>query len=420
MKKTRITLFFLLLGTLFLTGACKSPGKTKEDASLKVRDIFAGVSNVFILREDGTLWSAGYNRSGQLGLGEPKSPVLEQNTSEDDVSWGIVQTGEGDNFLGVKYVAAGEYHTVILKDDGTLWAAGESPFGELGLGSNGPSRLSTFTPLNDSGGTAITGVQSVCAGNNSTFFIKNDGTLWAAGYNYYGELGLGDRESRPAFTQVPVQDVKAAAAGARHTVILKNDGTVWTAGYNFNGQLAQSADMDSYGFDQVKDLSQAAAVAAGNYHTVILKSDGTVWAAGQNYYGQLGTSGGRDSRRMVQVKDDAGQPMADAAEIAARGDMTMILKKDGTLFWAGTYAEPLYDNSFEPPPDNASPEPTFVQLKPEDGASLGKIKKIVLGYRNIYVITADGHLWAAGSSQYGQISADQDSDASLALKQIYP
>jgi alpha-tubulin suppressor-like RCC1 family protein len=423
--KTGVLPVLLVLSlSIVLAGGCKSSADSQDDPSLKIRDIYAGVANVFVVKEDGTLWSVGYNHSGQLGLGEFKNP-------EGDISpWAITQIKEGgaggNDFLGVRSVAAGENHTVILKDDGSLWGAGDSLYGELGTGKTG--KLPVFTQLKDngSGGSAVSGVSAVEAGTNSTFFIK-DGGLWAAGYNYYGELGLGDRENRPVFTRVESAggDVKTVSAGARHTVILKNDGSVWAAGYNFNGQLGLGNTEDKSSFVRIEGAGTGLiAAAAGNYHTVILKGDGSVWTAGQNYQGQLGFGGRENRLTFTQAPDEQGNPLTGVKEIAARGDLTLAYKNDGTLLMAGAYAVPEPPPAGELPPvedeaDEAA-KTSFAALKSDGAASFGEIKKIILGSASIYVISADGHLWAAGSNRFGQLNLGYDTEASPVLRSIFP
>ncbi|MBI4222494.1 MAG: hypothetical protein HY607_07405, partial [Planctomycetes bacterium] len=78
------------------------------------------------------------------------------------------------------------------------------------------------------------------------------------------------------------------AAGGYHTVSLKSDGTVWAWGYNGYGELGDGTYTDSSTPVQVSGVSSYGHCAAGYYHTVSLKSDGTVWAWGYNGYGQLG------------------------------------------------------------------------------------------------------------------------------------
>ncbi|MDR1863192.1 MAG: hypothetical protein LBQ67_04640 [Treponema sp.] len=422
--KTDVLPVLAVLSLLAVLGGCKTPADSRDDPSLKIRDIFAGVANVFAVKEDGTLWSAGYNHSGQLGLGEFKNP-------EGDASpWTITQIREGgaggNGFLGVKSVAAGENHTVILKDDGTLWGAGDSLYGELGAGEAG--KLPVFTQLKDngSGGSALSGVSAVEAGTNSTFFIR-DGGLWAAGYNYYGELGAGDRENRSVFTRVESAggDVKTVSAGARHTVILKNDGSVWAAGYNFNGQLGLGTREDKNAFVCIEDAGTGViAAAAGNYHTVILKGNGSVWTAGQNYQGQLGFGGRENKLTFTQAPDEQGNPLKSVKEIAARGDLTLAYKNDGTLLMAGAYAVPEAPPAGELPPveDEAGGgvKTRFAALKSDGAASFGEIKKIILGSMSVYVITADGRLWAAGSNRFGQLNLGYDTEVSPVLRSIFP
>ena len=376
---------------------------------------FAGTSNIFILPSDGTFWSAGYNHSGQLGLENDLSYIV----------WDISQVFiNGEEYPDIVSVAPGENHTVVLMEDGSLWGVGESLYGELGrFGSDGIGKVRAFTRLKNMNGNNIDSAKVIAAGCNNTFYIDNDNALWATGFNYYGELGLGNTTNSPGFVKVPgagIGDVKSVAAGSRHTVILKNDGSVWVSGYNFNGQLGLGDEGDVSSFTLVKDIDSAAAVAAGNYHTVILKDDGTVWTAGANYSGQLGYDG-EGQRSFTQVKDSQGKPVEDAVAIAAKGDMTIIQKNDGSLLLAGSYLEPEYDYESGPPEQlTGEPESTLISIKPADPSAFTGIDKVVLGSRSIYVLTEDGHVWAAGSNWYGQLIMPQDVIESDVLKWIFP
>jgi alpha-tubulin suppressor-like RCC1 family protein len=215
------------------------------------------------------------------------------------------------------------------------------------------------------------------------------------------------------------------AAGVRHSVILKDNGSVWTAGYNFNGQLGLGNQDDSVEFTQVSDLGgDVLSVAAGNYHTAILKKDGTVWTAGENYYGQLGTSDPSDRRRFFQVKDSSGNPLTGAKAIAARGDLTLILKEGNSLLWAGNYLDPAPRDENNLPPEKPAEEEksTLTALVPggAEASSFGEIQKIGLGFQSVYIISSGGRLWAAGSNRYGQLSLDYDTGVLHNLRIVYP
>jgi alpha-tubulin suppressor-like RCC1 family protein len=78
------------------------------------------------------------------------------------------------------------------------------------------------------------------------------------------------------------------AAGQNHTLALKTDGTLWAWGYNFRGQLGDGTNDTKYTPTQVGTGNDWDSVAAGNSHTLALKTDGTLWAWGSNEYGRLG------------------------------------------------------------------------------------------------------------------------------------
>ena len=72
-----------------------------------------------------------------------------------------------------------------------------------------------------------------------SLILKNDGTLWGTGQNAYGQLGLGDTTDRNTFTQITTNadDIKEIYCGENYAFILENDGTLWGCGANGGGQL---------------------------------------------------------------------------------------------------------------------------------------------------------------------------------------
>ena len=156
-------------------------------------------------------------------------------------------------------------------------------------------------------------IVSVAGGSSHTVLLDANGNVWTAGLNLYGQLGRdengGTNNSNPTFTQVTVFDdiddiskvkIKAIAAGDLHTVLLDEEGNVWTAGWNSYGQLGRDENSGTNNanptftqvtvFDDIDDISKVKikAIAAGGAHTVLLDEDGNVWTAGLNNYGQLG------------------------------------------------------------------------------------------------------------------------------------
>jgi YD repeat-containing protein len=67
-------------------------------------------------------------------------------------------------------------------------------------------------------------------------YVKTDGTLWAMGYNRYGQLGDGTTTNRSSAVRVAT-GVASVAAGDDHTMYVKTDGTLWAMGYNLFGRL---------------------------------------------------------------------------------------------------------------------------------------------------------------------------------------
>ncbi len=132
-------------------------------------------------------------------------------------------------------------------------------------------------------------VKQVAAGNSHSFALKDDGSLWAWGYNMYGQLGDGTTANSSNPVQIGAGSIwTAVAAGFFHSLALKNDGSLWTWGDNMCGQLGDGTTASSSIPVQIGAGSIWTAVAAGYIHSLALKNDGSLWAWGANFYGQLG------------------------------------------------------------------------------------------------------------------------------------
>ena len=184
---------------------------TATNLTSNVISISAGSEHSLALKDDGTVWGTGYS-NGALGEASP-------------ISLSFVNI-----FSGAKAIAAGGYFSLILKSDGTVYASGDNYYGELGIGNIAlGDSLWQFTQAIDDTGAPLTDVTAIAAGYQHSLALKSDGTLWAAGRNEEGRLGTGDNVDRSKFTQVAA-GVKSMSAGRFHTVIVKNDGTIVTFG----------------------------------------------------------------------------------------------------------------------------------------------------------------------------------------------
>lgn len=349
------------------------------------------------------LWAAGANDFGQLG--DYRYPPLTYPALAD---------------TGVKTTAAGTYHTLYIKTDGTLWATGYNAFGQLGIGNNtsqtSPIQVATTNVksvacgsyhslfLNTDGtlramgynnygqlgdGTTTTrntpvqiatNVASVAAGDYFTCYIKTDGTLWTTGQNNYGQLGDGTTTSHSTPTQVAT-DIKSVACGANHCLFLKNDGTLWGAGYNGFSQLGDGTTTDRS--TPVQIAAGVVSMAGGTYHSFYIKTDTTLWAAGYNISNQLGINTSIRYYLPIQVATDV-------ADVATRTSHSLFLKTDGSLWAVG-------DNTFYKLGDGTS----ISQITPVQIAT--NVSAAACGTQHTLYIKSDNTLWAVGDNSRGQL-----------------
>jgi alpha-tubulin suppressor-like RCC1 family protein len=355
-------------------------------------DIAAGWQHTVALKSDGKLYAWGANVYGQLGYATTElcggfmdcSGTPEQVETEE--TWVAIETGY--------------YHTMALKSDGTLWTWGANVRGQLGHPAVDSCSWGVCSASPEQVGTDTTWI-SIFAGNEHSIARKAGGTIWAWGWNVYGQLGDGTTIERtsPVQTGTDTDWVVSIVSAGSHTTALKSDGTFWVWGSNGYGQLGDGTadDISSPIQTGTIDIEGASvSVAAGVNHNLSIQSDGTLWAWGENTYGQIGDGTFFDALTQIQVVIDSVQyPAArnnDWITVAAGLGHSLALKTDGTLWaWGLNDRGQLGDGTTA---DAVSP----VRISTDTDWVL-----VAAGGRHNLALKSNGTLWAWGSNVHGQL-----------------
>jgi alpha-tubulin suppressor-like RCC1 family protein len=275
-----------------------------------VTGVASGGFHSLALLADGTVRAWGANGRGQLGVGS----TIATSAVPAPVCTKRETPCKPENYLReVAAVAAGERYSLALLRDGTVLAWGENAEGELGTGSaKGPEGCIEGTiacsrvpvPV-----THLAGVEALAAGDFHSLALLEDGHVMAWGANTDGQLGDGTTKQRnvpvavcATGQQAPctggLAGVRAVTAGLSTSVALLGNGTVADWGTGENGELGigtmtgpETCKSDSCATRPVlvAGLSGVEAVASGvEDRSVIAVAGGTVFAWGDGASGELG------------------------------------------------------------------------------------------------------------------------------------
>jgi alpha-tubulin suppressor-like RCC1 family protein len=268
--------------------------------------------------------------------------------------------------------------TFWIKDDGSLWDWGKNQYGQLGDGTfeDRPSPVKIM----DS-------VAAACGG----MVIKDDGSLWSWGDNKYGQLRDGTFEDK--LLPVKIMDhVVDVSTDGDNVIVLLDDGSLWAWGHSY----ATLKDNEVVSYEPIKILDSVSTFVDGG-NNMALQYDGSLWAWGDR------PTGFRESFYWDWEVHPPG-PIADflltpikvmdsVAAMTADGERNAVIKQDGSL-WVWNYGC-LWDW------DKGSK--TYSLGKPEH--MLDSVTAISMGVVTIMAIQQDGSLWAWGENWYGQLGA---------------
>jgi len=347
-----------------------------------VTSIWGGARSSILLKSDGTVWDFGFNWFGKLGDGTVSIGPDYSNDRHTPIE--VHGAGNAGYLNSIKAIMGGESHNFALKNDGTVWAWGWNKMHQLGDGTT----IDRYTPVQVSG---LTSIIALGGRGYHSLALKSDGTVWAWGWNTSGQLGDGT-----ILTQtVPVQVVgllnpAAITGGGFFSLALMPDHTLRAWGRNQYGQLGDKTTVERHSpvpVDVTSGLTNTIGVSAGWFHAVALSWDHTVWTWGDNKNGRLGDGSTNNSSVPVYVSG-----LSDVIQVSAGDCSTAALKSDGTVWtWGCNESGELGDGTF-------TERPTPVQVK----GLTGVIAIAARDYHNL-AIKSDGSVWGWGADDHGQL-----------------
>lgn len=379
----RLTLWYWRLTVVVLLLTCASrPGRSQsvQPASVSVGSIAAGEYFTLLLKPDGSLWSSGNNFSGGLGR------TMNFGTALPTPTPGLVITPP-TAAAGTYWtqVVAGGATVLALRSDGTLWQWGLS----LGAGMSNPTAyVPTQVPLpvGVPAGSTWTGIST--SGFHALAVCSN-GSLWAWGWNAFGQLGNGQQTDTRLLQRVqePNRGSRwvAAWAGSRHSLGLRDDGSLWAWGSNSCGALGVPVTGGPlYAVIQPVLVPTPAGAGPntvwvgatpGESHSLAIRSDGTMWGWG-NGYNRMPTA-----TQVVNPRNTTWQ------QVSTHNVHTLGVGSDGAIWGWGWFNERgiLGTNS------------TADVYPMRQEATQGRWLQVAVGSEHSVAMSAAGEVWATGA-----------------------
>ena len=386
--------------------------------SVTVTSTTAGATIYYTL--DGstpTTGSASVASGGTVAIS--KSETLNAIAVASGYSSSVVTTG---SYTIAGQLSAGGYHNIQLKSDGTVWGWGANGSGQVGINSSSAS-ITTPTQV-----TLLTKpVTSIGTGQNTSFAVENDGSLWDWGYNSYNQLGDNTNISRKAPVEIFSSGVSSAAGMGYASACVMTDGTMYAWGGNGDGELGTGNTTGSATPVPVlkaanTPLTGIASIAAGGYHMLAIQKTGSgaynyaLWAWGRNSNGQLGVGNYTDQDFAVAVSGFGGGTAATTPVAIAGGAYhSLVITADGKVWAAGSNGDGQLGNA-----SVTNETSTFVQVGSFNGTApwVGVDVASNPNALQSVILRNDGTVWATGYNADGELGNNSTGNSSAPVQSI--
>ena len=230
-----------------------NPRRIMALSSEAVLGVASGFGHSIALSRSGALYSWGWNRDGQLGVGD-----LDNRTSPQRLALGETP---------MQHVACGGGHSAVVSTSGELFCFGSGSCGQLGLGEGEQENALQPTLVSTLVRDGVHVALAAC-GEEFTIAIADNQSVYAFGLGNVGQMGGGVEGN----SEVPVlvagmegRTAEAASCGAAQAHVVSTSGQVYVWGLagtdtqtmveDLRRSAMSAAEVLAHGGDRGKDLS---------------------------------------------------------------------------------------------------------------------------------------------------------------------
>jgi alpha-tubulin suppressor-like RCC1 family protein len=218
------------------------------ELSGNVAEVRSGAFHTLILTRDKKLYALGRGRDGQLGGGKAVNGFALVPDMPDVVSF-----------------AAGTWHSVAARADGSVWAWGNNSKSQLCDGATTNRAIPAKVAL-----PAGVRVTHVTAGGHGTLMRTAEGALFGCGDNQFGPLGIAQAiAAQPTTISAPAAKSSVLALGGANGAISADGCVLHLAGSNDHGIVSPAEVPAVKAFAERANLSLCAARPATALATVV-------------------------------------------------------------------------------------------------------------------------------------------------------
>jgi alpha-tubulin suppressor-like RCC1 family protein len=363
-----------------------------------------------IMTSDRKLKSFGYQNTGALGLAAWNGVAsLPQEV--------FLYTGSNSPPLPVKWYFSGST-SFIIDEFGAVWSTGYGGYGQLGLNTTGNSFVFQQIPSTFFQNKPIVKLATSpgsYSNASSIFALAADGSVFAWGYNGYGQLGIGNTTQQNAPVLVPgtgtsyiISDIATggnvtSSTGIVAMIVSNVNNQVLVAGYNGHGALANGSTSNNSNLGYWTSASGPVQNAknlhiCGDYPSLAVSTtSGELWTAGYNGHGELGngtttsTNAGRATRII-----SSGVNRIDG--VGGYYGSRVALMNDGTIRVFGYNGYGQLGNGTT----TNNPNPTDTFSATAAGRTVVKVACNCWDYQTTALLLSDGSIFCAGYDGYSK------------------
>ena len=303
-----------------------SPREVKFPGSNDAVDIALGRDHTCVIIDNGSVFCWGSNSDGQLGDG----------TTTDRVIPTLVNLQSSYRAVSI---SAGNKHTCVILQAGSLQCWGENLRGQIGDGTT----TDRSSPVGVSIPSGRTGIAIGLGGEHSCAVLDN-GSVYCWGYNSFGQIGDGTTSTRatPTFTHLTYPRIAVGVAGGGdHSCAMLDNGSVECWGSNSNGQIGDGTTTDRHIPTHIPGVNgvRVVTLSLGMAHSCAIVGNPITYCWGSNSYGELGDGTTVDNSTPVDID----MPNLWVANSISLGEShsCAILETSGIVCWGSNGAGQL-------------------------------------------------------------------------------